>query len=256
MHTAARSGPELLERGASPLSGRVASLIVALIASGAIAPGERLNEVELARRARTSRVPIREALKALEKQGIVVSAPYRGTHVADFNAAHQADVVAARLVLEKLIVERAAPVLRRDPALLAGVDRALKRMRDCVLTGDRFGINAADVEFHGAVCQAAGSAILATLWEAMSQHVLIGFGLLNDRYPNAKAILVQHRRFREVLLTAPLDTLDQEVEDHILGRDIVRAEPAGGTAQPSAGTSESAPRRRRRREQSREGRTQ
>jgi DNA-binding GntR family transcriptional regulator len=209
--------PEVASR---PLSEQVADVIVEMIATRALLPGERLAEASLAKRSSTSRVPVREAVKALDTQGIVISTPYRGTRVAEFDARHAEEVVAARIALETLIVRQAARNLREDPARLAGIDRVLSWMSDCVLTGDRFGINCADIEFHREVCLASDSAILVTLWGAMARHILIGFGLSNSRYPDSEAILAQHRGFRDLLVSGPLGALDSEVEDHILGRNI------------------------------------
>ena len=78
--------PQLLSLApASGLAERAAEAIVLGVASGALQPGQRLVEVELARLLQMSRVPLREALKILEAQGIVESTPHRGTHIATFD---------------------------------------------------------------------------------------------------------------------------------------------------------------------------
>ena len=68
-----RRAPSLAEQGAEAIVGG--------IASGALVPGQRLVESELARTLQMSRVPLREALKILETQGIVESTPHRGTFI-------------------------------------------------------------------------------------------------------------------------------------------------------------------------------
>ncbi|HEV7922286.1 MAG TPA: GntR family transcriptional regulator, partial [Thermoanaerobaculia bacterium] len=67
------------------LAEQAAEAIVIGIAEGVLKPGQRLVETELARTLQMSRVPLREALKILEAQGIVSSAPHRGTFIADFD---------------------------------------------------------------------------------------------------------------------------------------------------------------------------
>ena len=164
---------------ARPLSEQVADLIVSSIAGGRLQPGQRLVETELADMFRTSRVPIREAVRMLEAQGILVATPYRGTRVAPFTDVDQKQVTTVRVALERMIVPQAARALRVDPTAGAELDRILGWMQDCAMTGDRDGLNRADVEFHRTLCRLAGDAILSTLWNTIAHHVIVAFGLLH-----------------------------------------------------------------------------
>jgi DNA-binding GntR family transcriptional regulator len=213
---------------ARPLSEQIAEAIVSMIAAGTLAPGQRLVESDIAERFHTSRVPVREAVKILEAQGILATTPYRGTHVGEFGPREQAQLTEVRVALEKLIVRQAAALVRAHPQALASLDRALSRMAECVLTGNRIGLNRADVEFHRAMTLLTGNAILITLWGAIAHHVLIGFGLSNERYPDSAAVLAQHQKLRATLLSAPPETLESAIEAHVLGRDI----PAGAAPGP------------------------
>jgi len=218
-----------------PLSEQISDAIVAMIAGGTLVAGQRLVETELAERFRTSRVPIREAVKMLEAQGILATTPYRGTHVMEFGEREQAQVIAARIAIEKLIILQAASAVRADPGALRPLDTVLGRMADFVLIGDRIALNRADVEFHRQMCRLTGNAILTTLWSAIAHHVLIGFGLSNDRYPDSAAVLAQHRRLREALVAAPLECLGQVIEAHVLGRDIPAREATVSSRRRTAG---------------------
>jgi DNA-binding GntR family transcriptional regulator len=60
------------------LPSQVADTIVEAIGEGLLAPGQRIIEVEIATRFRVSRVPVREAFRMLEVQGILESQPNRG----------------------------------------------------------------------------------------------------------------------------------------------------------------------------------
>lgn len=68
------------------LSETIGQELVRLIASGALKPGQRLNEVHLAESFGVSRGPVREAARELEGQGLVISRPRQGFYVADFTA--------------------------------------------------------------------------------------------------------------------------------------------------------------------------
>ncbi len=217
-----------------PLSEQISDAIVSMIAAGTLLSGQRLVESEFAERFRTSRVPVREAVKILEAQGILATTPYRGTFVREFGSREQAQVAEARIAIEKLSIRQAAVVARANPDTLEPLDQVLGWMADCVLTGNRIGLNRADVEFHRRMCALTGNAILITLWGAIAHHVLIGFGLSNDSYPDSAAVLAQHRRLRETLVAAPLATLEEAIESHVLGRDVpVPAKTVGNRSRTS-----------------------
>lgn len=218
------------------LSEQVADAIVAMIAEGRLVGGQRLGEAEFADCFHTSRVPIREALKVLETRGILAGTPHRGTHVMEFGAREQTQVIEARIAIERIATVQAAARVRADPLLLALLDQVLGAMSACVRSGERIALNRADVEFHRRVYLLSGNAILITLWGAISNHVLIGFGLSNDRYPNSADVLAQHRRLRETLVSAPLAAVGDAVEAHVLGRDIPTPEQAFGSRSRDPGS--------------------
>jgi DNA-binding GntR family transcriptional regulator len=205
---------------------QIATAIVLMIAGGALLPGQRLVETELAARLRTSRAPLREAMRRLEAQGILSTTPYRGTRVVSFDPASQAQVTEARIALEKLVIRQAAAVLREAPARAGELDAVLADMRRCVAARDRLGLNRADVAFHRAMCRIADNPVLLALWEAIANHVLISFGLSNARYPDSQAVLEQHLRLRANLASAELGALEGIAERHVLGRDLPVAEPS------------------------------
>jgi DNA-binding GntR family transcriptional regulator len=80
-----------------------------LIATGEVAPGERLRQQDLARRLGTSPTPVREALRRLEAEGLIVLSPHRGVRVAEVEPHEMAELYLIRASLEGLAVEHAAP---------------------------------------------------------------------------------------------------------------------------------------------------
>ena len=81
------------------------------ILSGALAPGARLRQERLAEQFGTSRIPVREALRALEHEGIVTSEPYRGFTVTELNADDIEEVYELRILLESQAVRLAVPLM-------------------------------------------------------------------------------------------------------------------------------------------------
>jgi DNA-binding GntR family transcriptional regulator len=212
----AEPAPQILSIApAAGLAERAAEAIVLGVASGALQPGQRLVEVELARLLQMSRVPLREALKILEAQGIVESTPHRGTHIATFDPARVEEICEARLALEKIAMRGAMAAYRRDPALLARLDRILAAMERAARHMEWIEISKADLDFHREICRASGNAIVQKLWDALARHVLIVFGKEIRDERDAKAIVPQHKRLRDVLAAGKLGPLDAELDQHI-----------------------------------------
>jgi DNA-binding GntR family transcriptional regulator len=198
------------------LAERAAEAIVLGVASGALQPGQRLLEVELARLLQMSRVPLREALKILEAQGIVESAPHRGTRLATFDETRIDEICEARLALEKIAMRGAMEAYRRDPGLLLRLDKILIAMERAAAHMEWIEISKADLDFHREICRASGNAIVQKLWDALARHVLIVFGKEIRSERDAKAIVGQHKRLRDLLAAGKAEALDEELDQHIL----------------------------------------
>jgi len=214
---AAELPPQILAMApASGMAERAAEAIVLGVASGALQPGQRLVEVELARLLQMSRVPLREALKILEAQGIVESTPHRGTHIATFDETRIDEICTARIALEKIAMRGAMEAYRRDPALIARLDRILGAMERAAQHLEWIEISKADLDFHREICRASGNAIVQKLWDALARHVIIVFGKEIRSERDAKAIVPQHKRLRDILAAGKVEALDDELDQHIL----------------------------------------
>ena len=91
------------------------------ILKGELEPGERLMEVQLANRLGVSRTPIREAIRKLELEGLVVMIPRKGAEVAKISEKNLQDVLELRCALEELAIELACERISED--MLKELDR-------------------------------------------------------------------------------------------------------------------------------------
>ena len=195
---------------------RIADALTDAIAGGAIEAGERLVETGIAARMGVSRVPLREALKLLEAQGLVEVLPHRGARVVPFDDVRVDRVCEARVALERLALRTAVPAFQADPARLATLDRLIDVM--LLATRRRAWLEAskADLAFHRTMVEASGNDIVVKLWEGLARHVLIVFGR-EVRSERAGPLLVeQHARLRDLLAAGELTKLLEEIEPHIL----------------------------------------
>ena len=95
------------------ISDRIARILADRIISGAIRPGARLRQDHVAAEFGASHVPVREAFRALQKQGLAESEPWRGFRVTEFDIAELREVAEMRASLESLALRHAAPNLTR-----------------------------------------------------------------------------------------------------------------------------------------------
>ncbi len=199
------------------LATQVADRLVEGIADGRLKSGQRLIESELAADLGISRIPVREALRELESQGLLVSRPHRGIHLIEFDAAWLQQLYEMRVALERVSWRHAAAAYHREPARLARLDALIERMRGAVAEGDRQAVNRTDIAIHEALCEESGSPLLMTLWRAIRRHVLIVFAQETSGATDLRAILDQHVRLRALLRTGNEQDLERELQDHVLG---------------------------------------
>lgn len=131
------------------------------IVDGTLAPGERLNDAELAQWLGVSRTPVREALTRLEEAGLVQTKPGRFTMVSplDVRAARAAQTVTA--AMHELAVREAVPHLSADE--IEAMRTANARFAAALQADDVDAAIAADDEFHGIAVTASANPALRTV---------------------------------------------------------------------------------------------
>jgi DNA-binding GntR family transcriptional regulator len=161
----------------------VADSLRAAIVSGAIPAGSSLVEADLAARFRVSRGPIRDALRDLAREGLVVDLPRRGTLVSTLTFSDTIDVYAVREGLEavgaRLAIERATG------ADLDGLRASVLAMEDAwSRRADYTESLAADLAFHRQLVGLSANARLVPMYEQMlsqTQLLIRNAALVNPR---------------------------------------------------------------------------
>ena len=125
------------------------------ILTGEMKPGERLLEIHLANKLGVSRTPIREAIRMLELEGLVIMVPRRGAQVAQITEKSMSDVLEVRCALDELAVELACE--RITEAEKEELLKACEAFEKAALTKQVHVIAKADVEFHDIIFKAAGN---------------------------------------------------------------------------------------------------
>src|SRR5919198_1448847 len=122
-------------RTRSPRREHVVGALREAIIAGRLEDGERLIEDKIARELKTSRGPVREALRQLEHEGFVVSYPYRGAVVLGVSDDEiQQVLIPVRITLEKFSIPKA--VERMDDADFAELGKQVWLMGEAARTDD------------------------------------------------------------------------------------------------------------------------
>lgn len=188
--------------------------IVAAAARSLILPGDRIVEAEIARSLGISRVPVREALRLLESQGVVTSTPYRGIRLMEVSPQRIDQVVDARLALETHAALAALRLGRHRGNGLDRLDRAVQEISRTAARRDAYGLAAADTEFHRVLCRLGGNDVLAMLWESLARQltVIVGLSTLGK---SMRRIIAEHHALLEAFRRGDSTQLVRALEEHI-----------------------------------------
>lgn len=149
------------------------------IVKGRLKPGERIKEIPIAAELSISRGPIRDALRLLERDGLVEIYPNRGAVVPEISALDVLEVYALRaslgaLALNKVMFENAVPVKE--------LQAAIKRMETAFARGKSAALTDADLRFQTAIIDGAGLPRVSREFERLDWQVRIFMASLQIRY--------------------------------------------------------------------------
>ena len=125
-----------------PLRDVVFNTLRQAILKGELEPGERLMEIQLAERLGVSRTPIREAIRKLELEGLVLMIPRKGAEVAKISARSLRDVLEVRRALEELAIELACQRMSEEE--VGNLQKAQEDFKNAIAEGDAMKIAETD----------------------------------------------------------------------------------------------------------------
>jgi DNA-binding GntR family transcriptional regulator len=186
------------------------------ITSGELLPGTRLREAELAGQLGVSTTPVREALRRLDREGLVHLAPNRGARVVEYSLRDILDRFEVREVLECHAVGRAARSSVRD---LRRARALLTELNGLIDEWDRIEWNHLELAFHRAVNDLSGNPVLAALAESTHREVQ-GICVRYLRAPilrreSFKRLQAHHRLILAAIKAGDPDAAVQHARAHI-----------------------------------------
>ena len=196
-----------------PRGQQVIESVRTAIISGRFAPGDRLIESALSAEFGTSRGPVREALRQLENEGLVMSFPYRGAVVLGVSEEEVHEVlIPIRLTLERYSFLRAMATMTDDD--FAELGKQIWLMEQAGRSNDLIKLVEADLGFHEIVIQASGQLHTMQIWRTIWPRIRAYF-YRYERWRSFEATVSEHRELLEALQSRDPDILLPQLERHI-----------------------------------------
>lgn len=201
-----------------PLRDVVFNTLRQAILKGELEPGERLMEIQLAERLGVSRTPIREAIRKLELEGLVLMIPRKGAEVAKISEKSLRDVLEVRRSLEELAIELACARMTEED--IRNLELAQEAFRAAVKQGDAMTIAESDEHFHDIIYNGTGNTrlvqILNNLREQMYRYRL---EYIKDE-DKRQVLLVEHEHILKALKNRNIAEAKNAAREHIDNQEI------------------------------------
>lgn len=201
-----------------PLRDVVFKTLREAILKGNLAPGERLMEIQLANQLGVSRTPIREAIRKLELEGLVIMIPRRGAEVARITEKDLRDVLEVRASLEELAIGLACERITDEE--IGELRRALESFREVLREGDVTKIAESDVDFHDIIFSATQNArliqIVNNLREQMYRYRL---EYLKD-YTTHDRLYKEHQQITDAVSDRDKERARKLIVEHIYHQEL------------------------------------
>lgn len=183
------------------------------IVTGVLKPGARLAENDVAQRLKVSATPVREALRALERDELVTRKPYHSSYVRVFRSEEIRELYEARMALECMAIRLATGRIRKED--LDELDRNQREGEERLEAGDFEGYRAYNARFHAVVLKAAGNNTLARLMETIAHKVRLLASITIGVQGQPRRAVVEHGEMIEAMRAGDAARAMALMEDHI-----------------------------------------
>lgn len=184
------------------------------IFSGHLLPGTRLREVEMSKQMGVSRGPIREAMRMLEQEGLLISQPYKETMVSDISREEVVHVlIPIRLTLEQFAVKKALDLL--DDSHYAKLQSIIDKMREAANRQDIAQIADYDLQFHAYLVELSGMSNIISIWNSIYNRIRLHFITQARTYDDLIKLCQEHETLLEAIKLGNENDICAALTEHI-----------------------------------------
>jgi len=199
--------------GYKPLREIVFETLRDAIINQVLKPGERLMEIQLAEEMGVSRTPVREAIRKLELEGLVVMVPRRGAYVAGISMKDIHEVFEVRGALEALAASLAAE--RITPEELEEMERQMVKEAEETEANNLRNIVEVDATFHDLLYKAARNQRLLQFVSILQEQLHRFRSASLARPGRSKTALEEHKKIVEALAERDAVLAEKLAREHI-----------------------------------------
>ena len=183
------------------------------ILTGTIVPGTRMMEVELADEMGVSRTPVREAIRKLEKEGLVTIEPRRGAYASSISVKDMVDTLEVREDLEGLAAAMAAERMTEEQT--EELRRINQGYTEAIKNSDTEKIISFDEKFHRHIVACSGNKTLIQISETVQELALRFRYLYYDDFSRYANMPVEHKQIIEAILSGNADAARETADNHV-----------------------------------------
>ncbi len=189
--------------------------------AGELRPGDRLIESDLAQRAGISRGPVREAVRQLVGEGVLVSYPSRGTFVTRWSPRAVEEAYSLRAVLERMATREAAQRITDEE--IAQLAATVDEMEASARQGDIRQLVRLDVRFHEQLYALCGHTLLQRMLSQLRRQLYSLMGIDEGFVRHRDEIAEDHRSIVDLLRRRDPEAAGEAIMTHILtsGAEVV-----------------------------------
>lgn len=206
-----------LNREQSTMRSSITEALRLRIIDGTLLPGTRVSEEWVAKEMGVSRGPVRESLRELENEGLLIVNPYRGTFVKEITTDELRNVlIPIRLILESRACVVALSLMREEDfqkfadivqqmniVATSKADRALIQLVDL------------DIQYHYLLMSLSDGYHAIQLWKSIQSRIRVGFYRLGLRHDDYQEITAEHQKLTSAFQTRNLKVVLPALEHHI-----------------------------------------
>lgn len=202
------------EQKVTSLRHKITDDIRKAIFNGQLKPGVRLREIEMSKQMGVSRGPIREALRMLEQEGLIVSQPYKETTVAEITREEVTEVlIPIRFTLEQFAIRKALPSM--TDAHFARLKEILAEMSDAAQKRDIYKLASCDLAFHEYLVSLSDMINIISTWKSIYNRIRLHFLAQALTYENLNDVYVEHEDLLNVMMEGDMEIISEALNAHI-----------------------------------------
>jgi DNA-binding GntR family transcriptional regulator len=191
------------------------------IRCGKLKPGDRLVEAQLAEEMQISRFPIREALRYLEKEGLVQTKPFKGTYVAQLTEKDMEELYSLRSAIEELAVR--ILIKNIDEKKIEKLESIVAAMVQALEDDNIDKMISEDLRFHQTICEMSGHRKLLDVWLNLENQLQVFLTIEKNLFGNSYQFVTTHHPILEAIKSRKIGPAQKAIRDHLkLAMKVIR----------------------------------